>query len=164
VKLPGDVTVMHSRIGPGVFFALFGALIVGASLALPIQFSTLTTQATPIGVRQEVRNVSGVGERSGPTSTSLHQSDASETERLTIREQLRFLNQVPNLLDATLSEDRRQRVQQGVRDAKLRLMKSVWRDGWGQYDQFAAWAEGGTQPPDSRAFLAAREYFETGKE
>ncbi len=39
VKLPGDVTVMLCRIGPGVFFALFGTAVVTASLQHSVRLS-----------------------------------------------------------------------------------------------------------------------------
>ena len=39
ITLPRDVTVMMSRVGPGVFFALFGSLVVVASLYFSIRYS-----------------------------------------------------------------------------------------------------------------------------
>ena len=36
ISLPHDVTVMVSRVGPGVFFALFGSMVVIASLYFSI--------------------------------------------------------------------------------------------------------------------------------
>src|SRR5918996_4726813 len=39
ISLPGDVTVMVSRVGPGVFFALFGSIVVAASLYFSIRYS-----------------------------------------------------------------------------------------------------------------------------
>jgi hypothetical protein len=164
VKLPNDFTIMVSRIGPGVFFALFGALVVGTSLVFPVQFSKSTTM-TSGGVRQQVRNVSGIGER--PEQVSIKSAlpgDQAELERRTIREQVRFLNQIPGLAGTPLTADQQVRIQRGVREVKLRLMKSAWHDGWGQYEAFAAWAQGGAPPGDSPAFVSAKEYFETGKE
>lgn len=60
IKLPHDVTVMVSRVGPGVFFALFGAAIVAASLAFPIHYSETDLQ-TLGGTRMRTQDISGVG-------------------------------------------------------------------------------------------------------
>lgn len=67
VKLPGDVTVMLSRVAPGVFFALFGALVVGASLVSPMSYSEQASR-TAGGQIEQVRSVSGIG--SAPTLAS----------------------------------------------------------------------------------------------
>jgi hypothetical protein len=45
VKLPYDVTVMVSRVGPGVFFALFGSALIGISLSLPVRYNEMESRA-----------------------------------------------------------------------------------------------------------------------
>jgi uncharacterized membrane protein YfcA len=38
VTLPWNTTVILSRVGPGVFFALFGAIVVSLSFVKPIDY------------------------------------------------------------------------------------------------------------------------------
>ncbi|GAB4353922.1 MAG: hypothetical protein Kow0060_04640 [Methylohalobius crimeensis] len=59
VKLPRDLTVMISRIGPGVFFALFGAGVVGVSLAFPVRYSEQKSKIGSDAYHQ--REWSGIG-------------------------------------------------------------------------------------------------------
>lgn len=37
IKLPGGVSILLSRVGPGVFFSLFGAVIASLSLYKPVE-------------------------------------------------------------------------------------------------------------------------------
>ena len=46
VILPGGVSIWLSRVGPGIFFALFGAAIIGYSFASTVRISEQT--ATPV--------------------------------------------------------------------------------------------------------------------
>jgi hypothetical protein len=47
---PWDVSVVLARVGPGVFFALFGALVVGTSLVKGVEWrSRRRRRATPPG-------------------------------------------------------------------------------------------------------------------
>src|SRR5262245_31307175 len=43
-KLPWNTSIVLSRIGPGVFFALFGSVIVGSSLFRSITYDQPTPQ------------------------------------------------------------------------------------------------------------------------
>ena len=145
VKLPGNVTVMVSRIAPGVFFALFGAAVVGASLIYPVRY-------TETGI--------GGGPRFGPEPPR----ETNELERLRVREHIALLNQLPRLLDPALSEAQRRRVHDKLLAAKLRLAQSVWGEDWGAYEDFRLWAEGGVKKSDSEAFRKAAEFFAYGQE
>lgn len=176
IKLPGDVTVMLTRVGPGVFFALFGTLVVGASFVYPVSY-TETLRTTADGIEQRTQ-AAGIGE------SPLGSSDASRTpgrgtqsaaqpesghagrevERLRARRWIELLNQMQAASEPGLSEAQRTRVRRDVTGAKLYLMKTVWADDWGSYDDFVAWAEGGANPGDAKRFGSAADFFAAGRE
>ena len=161
VKLPGDVTVMISRVGPGVFFALFGALVLGASLAFPVHYSETERQAGGGGMSVEL---TGIAPASLPPASASPETVPLEIERLRVRQHIEVLNQVPRLLKAELTEGQRGRIDQEILATKLRLMGSVWGEDWGAFDTFQLWAEGGGAAPDSEAFRTAAAFFQYGRE
>jgi hypothetical protein len=154
VKLPGDVTVMLSRIGPGIFFALFGASMVGASFLYPVRYTEFAADKPTHTVGTPRIEVSGI--ESEPRQSS-------RDERLRLRHGIAFLNDLPNRLDPSLAAAKRQEVEHELVDAKLALMKFVWSADWGSYEEFRVWAEGGTPAKDTKEFHAAEEFYEYGK-
>ena len=139
VKLPNDTTVMLSRIGPGIFFALFGAAIVSASFLYPVEY-----QQDPNIVR--IRGVGPSSSQPSPTTSTHISSDDSEFERLRVRQQMEFLNQLPQqLINPALSAAQRKTVERETLAMKLALMRSVWDKDWGRFEDFKLWAEGGAE-------------------
>jgi hypothetical protein len=119
ITLPHDVTVMVSRVGPGVFFALFGSMVVIASLYFSISYS------------DPFRTVSGMAPAGvpamGETASMAPSASASLDEtlrlaRLRLRQEIEFLNSLPGLLNSDLSEAQRAAITRHVREIKLRLM------------------------------------------
>ena len=161
VKLPGDVTVMVSRVGPGVFFALFGALVLGASLAFPVHYSQTEGPAGGAGMSVEL---TGIGPASLPAASASPEEVPPEIERLRVRQHIEVLNQVPQLLKAGLTAGQRGRIDQEILATKLRLMGSVWSEDWGAFDTFRLWAEGAAAAPESAAFRKAAAFFRFGGE
>ena len=154
VKLPGDVTVMVSRVAPGVFFALFGAIVVVMSYAYPFSYE----QGLLAGGGA---TISGAGPVPTLASATGNVEDL-ESDRNRVRRHIKFLNEVPDLLDPALSDGQRRTVDQRRLEAKLRLMQSVWGDDWSDFEQFQIWAEGGAPEEDSDAFRATVEFFSFG--
>jgi hypothetical protein len=162
VKLPGDVTIMLSRIAPGVFFALFGAVVVGASLMNPISYSEDEIESTDEKISK--REITGIGEVNNlPDTESEHPAQELSFERIRVQENIRFLNQVPGLSDPGLSAEKQKRMKSEILRLKLRLMKLVWGENWGSYEEFELWAEGGAKPAGTKEFQAAVQFFETGQ-
>ena len=60
ISLPGGVSIFLTRIGPGVFFALFGCALIGYSVGQPIDF------AIPVGAARRApdRRAGGARPRS----------------------------------------------------------------------------------------------------
>lgn len=162
VKLPGDITIMLSRIAPGVFFALFGALVVGVSLMNPINYSDDEIETSDEKFRK--REITGIGEVNNlPNTESELPAQELSFERIRVQENIRFLNQVQNLSDPSLSAEKQKRIKTEILKLKLRLMKFVWSGNWGTYEEFELWAEGGAKPANTKEFQAAVQFFETGQ-
>ena len=153
VKLPGDVTVMVSRVAPGVFFALFGAIVVVMSYAYPLSYGHGVAAGTP--------EISGAGPTPTLASAAGNVEDL-ESDRNRLRRHIKFLNEMPDLLNPALSDGQRRTVDQRRLEAKLRLMQSVWGDDWTDFEQFQLWAEGSVPEEDSNAFRATAEFFSFG--
>ncbi|MEM7021355.1 MAG: hypothetical protein AAF637_02055 [Pseudomonadota bacterium] len=158
ITLPRDVTVMVSRVGPGVFFALFGSLVVTASLYFSISYDG----GDQISYR-------GMGQGSStPTVASgtarvvpADDEEALSLNRVRLSQEVEFLNRLPAMLDH-LNEVQLMTVDRHVREIKLGLMAALWSDDWGDPAAFRNWAEGGSEAIESDAFERARLFFDAG--
>jgi hypothetical protein len=159
ITLPNDVTVMVSRVGPGVFFALFGSLVVVASLYFSIRYSDAERDVVYSGMTGSSAGAPAAGE-----VASASPDEALTLARLRLRQEIEFLNRLPALLGPGLGEGQRETAARHVREIKLRLMASVWADDWSDPAAFRLWAEGGAVAEDSEAFGSARAFYEAGAE
>lgn len=158
VKLPGDVTVMVSRVAPGVFFALFGAAVVAVALSRAVSTSEVTRAAAG-GVSEHTTTVTGLGSAAaGPSDSPAELA----VRRLRIRDQIMFLNRLAANPDQNASEQEARATQRHLRDIRIYLMRSVWGPDWGDPQHFQLWAEDGAAPTDSEAFREARRFYESG--
>jgi hypothetical protein len=159
ITLPHDVTVMVSRVGPGVFFALFGSMVVIASLYFSIAYSDAERDYSGMVP-------AGASGASRPTDviTTAPSDEALEIERLRLRQEIEFLNGLPGLLRPGLTEGQRKAVTDHMREIKLRLMASVWAEDWSDPEAFRLWAEGGAEADDSDGFASARTFYQAGAE
>jgi hypothetical protein len=158
ITLPHDVTVMVSRVGPGVFFALFGSMVVVASLYFSIAYSD------PDRSYSGMMPSPSAAEKTAPRALAAPPREAQELERLRLRQEIEFLNSLPGLLNSGLREGQRAAITRHVREIKLRLMAPVWADDWSDPAAFRLWAEGGAAADDSAAFGSARTFYEAGAE
>lgn len=160
ITLPHDVTVMVSRVGPGVFFALFGSVVVVASLYFSIRYSDADRDIVYSGMAP---SLSAAGGAASAVPTAAAASDeALALARLRLRQEIEFLNRLPALLGPGLSEGQRETAARHVREIKLRLMATVWADDWSDPDSFRLWAEGGAAAEGGDAFGSARAFYEAG--
>ncbi|MFC3282739.1 hypothetical protein [Litchfieldella rifensis] len=140
VVLPGGTEVVLSRVGPGAFFALFGTIALGMSLFYRVEVTPLTMSSQELTVERGYV---------GLTPTRVEVDPAGEQTRL--RALFFTLNE---LADTSVAEDSAAARQgRDLRQTKVRLLQTVWDEGWGDFRGFAAWANGQDargEPPDSR--------------
>lgn len=148
IKLPGDISIFLTRVGPGVFFALFGTIVIAASF-----YFTVTVQTS-----NGTNVYSGFGEQ--PRTSDVY---ISKDMRGDVQSQIAFLNKTLPLIYETLGEVRQDEIERYLCTIKLQLMQSVWGTDWGDLATFRAWAEFGTTPPKSEEFHRARLFYEHGE-
>ena len=152
-KLPGGVSIYVSRVGPGVFFALFGAAVIGFSVQAPL---VITEKATAVAGGDATRGTPTAAyerqvssQRSYFNTTVVQDQTAALAEaRLKVRTHIGFLNGLPPALRGDLPARERQAIVRSLRNAKLDLVQAVWGD-WGDWPAFADWVRLGAEgdPP-----------------
>jgi hypothetical protein len=121
IKMPSmNMAVKVSRVGPGVFFAIFGAAVLLASYLNPITI-TPPKDPAPAGKRQDL-SFSGAS----PTQ--------SEQDQILRRRQAAVSLSSLNAVEAALSKDKAHF--NSVRDAKLLMVSLVWDPQWGNFADF----------------------------
>ena len=156
--LPWNITIIMSRVGPGVFFALFGALIVAYALHESVSFTRERTIPSVLGTASVEREIfGGMTPRSGNTTAAA---------RLSARSHIEFLNSLsPRLLSANAAESEKQNVKREITTLKLAVMQPLWqREVWGDFAAFKDWAEGGAADPVPAGLEVAAAYYRAGLE
>ena len=161
---PGDAelsglkgtTIKLTRIGPGIFFALFGALMVIWATSQPLSYSE-SQKPGEKGVVVE-RKVGAIGSE---TSQII---DTSDAERTRVKQEIRWLNQVQLVLTDTQRGNLVDDPDYIVPSIKKRLMLATWdSDAWGEASAFVQWLNetGGIgKPKDPKTAVAAEIYKE----
>jgi len=151
VVLPGGVSIWLSRVGPGIFFALFGAAIVAYSFASAVKVtnehtspssraSTGTTAETPATSRQEIAAMSD-------RSAEPERREARRQQLMVLRGTLADLNATIDRLGHDAASPDRDRLVVGLQMAKMLLLRGAWDSAWGDPARFQSWINTGAVPP-----------------
>lgn len=149
--------VKLSKVGPGVFFAIFGAGLIAYSFAKPMKVNIPATAPTAPDA--------AIGSKAGTTVAATGFSyigavSAPETEedrarmRTETQEDIIVLNRT---LDRANASERPQ-VERAVVKAKVALMEPLWAEDWGELKDFRDWLAKGGTPPDKTQ--PAVDYFQ----
>ena len=150
VILPGGVSIWLSRVGPGIFFALFGVAIIAYSFASTVRVSEQTdapvVQAAATGATTTLaasrREISAMSDRSSRTTRE------EREEQLTyLRLALSNLNAAIDRLQRDTQPPERDRLVGGLQSAKMLLLRGHWDTPWGDPARFQAWVNSGAVPP-----------------
>jgi len=147
-KLPWNISIVMTRVGPGVFFALFGTAAVCLSLLRPLNINPDTGSATYAGERAAVTD-----------------SDSRADSRALLRRDIAFLNSIPRQLRPDLSSQDRKDIERSLRRTKLLLMKPVWgqpNEGFGEFSVFESWVESGERDPPPDGVTGALDLYRQG--
>jgi hypothetical protein len=162
IILPGNVSIYLTRVGPGVFFALFGAMVVGESLHNSIRYTEGTTSAPERTSRAE--NIAAPRSFGGVATTAAPPERApNEVSRGLLRADIAVLNALPTDLKPSLPTERRVQIEQAIPRIKLALMGGVWASDWGDRSEFEKWVqEGSVMPPPAGLETSAKYYTYAG--
>jgi hypothetical protein len=155
--LPMNTSITLTRVGPGVFFALFGTAIVGTSFYKQIDYTEgAQTAAREDGSSAAVRSDDTARRRfqgAGPDITEAWRDSA----RAELRKHLAALNTVQRRLDSRLSDFDRSRLIADLDRVKFALMEPVWGE-WGDKDRFKQWIDEGKPAPPAGLAKAVEEF------
>lgn len=156
LRLPGGVSIFLTRIGPGVFFALFGCGLIGYSVTRPIDLTVPVDVSAahqgPAGAG--VVHYSGLGQAMPASSPPPGGLDPE----IVIARLNGYVDEVRQRVERPAAEE----LAAAIRVAKLAVMERSWNPEWGQRDAFVLWvnAGAGANPPLDRAARAV-VVFET---
>jgi hypothetical protein len=125
--LPLNTSIVLTKVGPGIFFALFGIAAVIFALSRPMQMQggRVASYAAP---------------------GSLTNQDERTDARALLRKDMAVLNTIPKLLRPGLNSEDRLDVELGLHRIKLGLMHPVWgtsNEGFGDFSVFEKWVQAG---------------------
>jgi hypothetical protein len=160
-SLGGANKVKLSKVGPGVFFAIFGAGLIAYSFAKPMKVNipgaAPNTQTSPSASKAPstandavaAAGFSYVGAVSAPETDEDRERMRNETQQ-----DISILNRA---LDRANASERPQ-LERAVVRAKVALMEPLWAEDWGELKDFRDWlAKGGTPPAKAQSAI---DYFQ----
>jgi len=150
IELPGGISIFLTRIGPGVFFALFGAGIVAYSVAKPVEFKLGAEVASvqPSGGEAAKNSKSAANSGSAISWSGVSQGAAAAAAPAIVATLNGFVETSRGRLDAARFGE----LEKAVRAAKLALMLRGWNSEWGDPREFEKWvseANAADPPPDA---------------
>lgn len=152
-SLAGGTKLKLSKVGPGVFFALFGAGLIVFSLMRPVSLTT-TGPAVPSAKEAATATVATVKFMGAATVPETDEERARR--RADVQRDISALNQAVERAAATDQIE----LQRAVSRAKLALMEPLWAEDWGDLADFRDWLEKGGAPPagveNAAAFYSQR--------
>lgn len=170
LQFPGGISIYVTHVGPGVFFALFGAVIVGLSFyrgvelqstrIVPAAEAPIKAASAAPGTTVERFQYRGAGGAMG-TDEAAMRADA----RVAWRREFAAFNTLPGALRPELPPHERIHLLRSIADSKLKLMESMWDDspgGWGDRAGFSSWVKGGEQGSPPPGLEAALKYYRYG--
>jgi hypothetical protein len=149
INAPGNFSVYLTHIGPGVFFALFGAAVLIASVYKGVNY-------------RGSNDWSGLSGAMSPGDSARLTGQQRAAARKVIAQDIAALNEVLTALPPNLAADQQADIQLAVPRIKLELMKTVWNTDWGDEDGFRKWVEQGAVGPPPDKLAKAAEFFNLG--
>jgi hypothetical protein len=143
-----------SKVGPGVFFAIFGAGLVVFSLVKPVSL-TVSPRAAK-GTSAPKPGVIAASEFKFVGAVSVPETDEDrERMRAETQRDIVALNRALEGANAAGRPD----LERAVSRAKLALMEPLWAEDWGEPADFRDWLDKRGSPPAKSQ--AAVDYFLT---
>ncbi len=162
ISFPGGISIIVNRVGPGVFFALFGAGVVALSLYHGVVYYQETGKKpakTETASNSQVEFFSGLMQGgSNKDKNSIHR------RRRELRLEVEFINSLSSIAKAGISEQNLEYFNDRRSSIKLALMSMVWQSDWGSFDDFKLWVESGAADPVPGNLETAANYYRSGLE
>lgn len=160
-SLGGANKVKLSKVGPGVFFAVFGAGLIAYSFAKPMKVNI--PGAAP-NAQSSPRAANAPSAGTGAVATAGFSYVGAVSAPETDEDRMRMRNETQQdiiILNRALdgaNETERPQVERAVVRAKVALMEPLWAEDWGELKDFRDWLAKGGTPPDKTQ--PAVDYFQ----
>jgi len=162
ISFPGGISIIVNRVGPGVFFALFGAGVVALSLYHGVVYYQETGKKlakTETASHSQVEFFSGLMQGgSNKDKNFIHR------RRRELRLEVEFINSLSSIAKAGISEQDLRYFNDRRSSIKLALMSMVWQSDWGSFDDFKLWVESGAADPVPGKIESAANFYRSGLE
>ena len=170
----GGVKVVLTHVGPGVFFALFGAAIIWISIRTQMHYSEKEKlDPNTDSVDKQLKPVETDFSKKAIILTYLSESEnkiddqAAQSVRANLLRDFRTVDDVASAISkAKIAEgisippEKRADFQIALKDIKEAAMFAVWNDDWGEYSKFTKWVRsGGSGPPPEDIELPAKFFL-----
>jgi len=171
VILPGGVNIWLSRVGPGIFFALFGAGIVAYSFASTVRVTTEQTglparaanapagAGGPVIAASARQEISAMSDRSGGRG----KREDREEQLTYLRLAMANLNAAIERLQRDTTPPERDRLVAGLQGAKMLLLRGNWDAAWGDPARFQTWINSGAVLPAPSGMDEPAGFYLTGQ-
>jgi hypothetical protein len=161
IVLPGNISVIFSRIGPGAFFCLFGAGVVALSLYHGLQVEMLGSTEDS-GKREKTVTKTAYRYMSEPSNPKTVLEPLRSDARRTVAD----LNAIESLVLPGLPDKRQTDIRQALRESKLAVIERVWGPDWGDFDVFQTWVNDGASdsvPLEEKSKVPAQIFRQRGE-
>ncbi len=159
--LPGDVSVYVGRVGPGVFFALFGAAIVFLSFLQPFRATVPSGEVAAAAAEAPLRVASA--ETSISYLSGKVEAERVRADRGIVLRDLQTMGTLEGALNrrlaggqADISEADANSLLIALPRIKRLMLLDVWDEAWGDRQAFAEWVQRGAtgDPPPGLSEIA----------
>jgi|GEM_PF-617273 len=171
LMLPGDISVYVSRVGPGVFFALFGTAVVLMSFVSTLQIDTQKGSASMISATGSPRSpetppMAGTTVSLSYVSGNV-ETDRFSTDRAAVQRDLVALRGLEAALNDYVETGKGPRIESSkantllntLQRVKRSLLLSVWDEKWGDSQRFSQWVQQGALSPPPTGLEDAAAMF-----
>ncbi len=162
VVLPGGISIYITRVGPGMFFALFGLIVLSLSLHYSVKIQKDVDPSKESNLSQSASSeVIYRGFNKENKSPDINTKDVM----LNMRPDMFQLNNLISLLRSDIGEEERGDVERLIKRIKLNMLYGVWKDEWGDFNLFKEWCDGfSDELPEAQKEAAKLYYHGTSKE
>jgi hypothetical protein len=171
VILPGGISIFLTRVGPGTFFALFGAIVVAMSFAFPVQYSRFSEESGPsnqtsVTMRTEkMTQETTSGFAPAPAGDRGAEEAAPQARRAALADKMALLNAMTPRLAPEPDPVARQLRDGLLLGVKVDVMRQAWdAEAWGPFEAFERWVKDREPEPPPEKMKTAVVVFRSGRE
>jgi hypothetical protein len=157
-NLPGGTAIHVTRVGPGIFFSLFGTGIVLMSFLRPINYQD-HQKILPQPLAAQTAPQTNGGHYIGVAPTPATTEKSKQELRNLRRTEVAVLNRLPQRLKTDLDPSQRADFIVAIPKIKLAIMETLWADDWGDFIRFTEWVNSVDTEPSDDLLKKAADYF-----